>query len=77
MLIYFQEYAGKKEKYFLSEYKRLEEGYNKAINKIERNVEAEVAFQKEQVALKVKELESQYVEQLERLQRKTQYKHKC
>lgn len=54
----------------------MEEGYQRALKEVERKVEAEVTLRKEQVALKVKQIESQYEEQLERLKLKTKYKYK-
>lgn len=76
-IFFFQEYAARKEKYFHDECRRLDEGYNKAMKEVERKVEAKVALQEEQVALKVKELESQYEEEVEKLQLKMKYKYKC
>ncbi|XP_015610581.1 centrosomal protein of 152 kDa [Cephus cinctus] len=73
----YKEYAENKEKFLLNECKRIEEGYKRAMNTVQQKVDAIVSTQEEQVATKLKELESQYEEQLEQMRLKMKYKTKC
>ncbi|XP_012260888.2 centrosomal protein of 152 kDa-like [Athalia rosae] len=73
----YKEHAENKEKFLLSECKRIEEGYKRAMNQVQQKVEVILSTQEEQVATKMTELESQYEEQLEQMRLKMKYKNKC
>ncbi|XP_017880531.1 centrosomal protein of 152 kDa isoform X2 [Ceratina calcarata] len=73
----YKEYAENKEKFLLSECKRIEEGYKRAMNQVQQKLEAIVSTQEEQVASKLKELESQYTERIEQMRLTQKYKSKC
>ncbi|XP_076176249.1 uncharacterized protein LOC143151220 isoform X2 [Ptiloglossa arizonensis] len=73
----YKEHAENKEKFLLSECKRIEEGYKRAMNQVQQKLEAIVSTQEEQVATKLKELECQYTERIEQMRLTLKYKSKC
>ncbi|XP_076387161.1 uncharacterized protein LOC100883073 isoform X1 [Megachile rotundata] len=73
----YKEHAENKEKFLLSECKRIEEGYKRAMNQVQQKLEAIVSTQEEQVATKLKELECQYTERIEQMRLTLKYKNKC
>ncbi|XP_053974384.1 centrosomal protein of 152 kDa-like isoform X2 [Hylaeus volcanicus] len=73
----YKEHAENKEKFLLSECKRIEEGYKRAMNQVQQKLEAIVSTQEEQVATKLKELECQYTERMEQMRLTLKYKNKC
>ncbi|XP_076236772.1 uncharacterized protein LOC143180718 isoform X2 [Calliopsis andreniformis] len=73
----YKEHAENKEKFLLSECKRIEEGYKRAMNQVQQKLEAIVSTQEEQVATKLKELECQYAERIEQMRLTLKYKSKC
>lgn len=72
-LLQFQNYAEQKKKFFSDECKRIEDGYKKAINQVQQNLQA----QEERHVAKVKELEYQYTEKIEQMRLTLEYKNKC
>ncbi|XP_076636098.1 uncharacterized protein LOC143349067 isoform X2 [Colletes latitarsis] len=73
----YKEHAENKEKFLLSECKRIEEGYKRAMNQVQQKLDAIVSTQEEQVATKLKELECQYTERIEQMRLTLKYKSKC
>ncbi|XP_071862935.1 uncharacterized protein isoform X1 [Bombus fervidus] len=71
--INYKEYAVNQEKFSLSEGKRIEEGYKKAMNQLQQKLDAIVSTQEE----KLKEIECQYTERIEQMQLTQKYKSKC
>ncbi|KAK2587256.1 hypothetical protein KPH14_002993 [Odynerus spinipes] len=65
--INYKEHAERKEKFFLSECKRIEEGYKKAMTQVQQKHDAVISAYEKQVATKVKELECQYRERIEQM----------
>lgn len=61
------------EKFSLSEGKRIEEGYKKAMNQLQQKLDAIVSTQEE----KLKEIECQYTERIEQMRLTQKYKSKC
>lgn len=57
----------------LSECKRIEEGYKKAMNQVQQNFQA----QEKRLVAKVKKLEYQYAEKKEQMRLTLEYKNKC
>ncbi|CAG5093579.1 Similar to cep152: Centrosomal protein of 152 kDa (Xenopus laevis) [Cotesia congregata] len=72
----YKEYAEQKEKFLMGECKRIEDGYKKAINQVQQNVDEIVSTQELQMKEKLKELESQYEEKLRQTRHKIKYKDK-
>ncbi|OAD54502.1 hypothetical protein WN48_06691, partial [Eufriesea mexicana] len=70
----YKEHAENKEKFLLSECKRIEEGYKRAMNQVQQKLEAIISTQEEQVATKLKELECQYTERIEQMRLTLKYK---
>ncbi|XP_076650675.1 uncharacterized protein LOC143357887 isoform X2 [Halictus rubicundus] len=70
-------HADNKEKFLLSECKRIEEGYKRAMNQVQQKLETIVSTQEEEVATKLKELECQYTERIEQMRLTLKYKSKC
>lgn len=60
----------------MGECKRIEDGYKKAINQVQQNVDEIVSTQELQMKEKLKELESQYEEKLRQTRHKIKYKDK-
>ncbi|XP_076749974.1 uncharacterized protein LOC143422886 isoform X2 [Xylocopa sonorina] len=73
----YKEHAKNKEKFLLSECKRIEEGYKRAMNQVQQKLEAIVSTQEEQVATRLKEIECQYTERIEQMRLTLKYKSKC
>ncbi|XP_076676804.1 uncharacterized protein LOC143373430 isoform X3 [Andrena cerasifolii] len=73
----YKEHAENKEKFLLSECKRIEEGYKRAMNQVQQKLDAIVSTQEEQVTTKLKELECQYTERIEQMRLTLKYKSKC
>lgn len=73
----YKEHAKNKEKFLLSEYKRIEEGYKRAINQAQQKLDAIMSTYEEQVPTKLKEIECQYAERTEQMRLTLKYKSKC
>lgn len=73
----YKEHGENKEKFLLSECKRIEEGYKRAMNQVQQKLDAIVSTQEEQVTTKLKELECQYTERIEQMRLTLKYKSKC
>ncbi|XP_076221585.1 uncharacterized protein LOC116428549 [Nomia melanderi] len=56
----YKEHGENKGKFLSSECKRIEEGYKRVLNQVQQNLEAMVSTQEQQLAAKLKELESVY-----------------
>ncbi|XP_034951220.1 putative leucine-rich repeat-containing protein DDB_G0290503 [Chelonus insularis] len=72
----YKKYAEEKENFLMSECKRIEDGYKKAISQVQQNFDEIVSTQEKQMEEKLKELESQYEEKLQQLRRNMKYKDK-
>ncbi|XP_012280408.1 golgin subfamily B member 1 [Orussus abietinus] len=68
----YKKYAESKEQFLTSEYKRIKEGYERAMIEVQQKAEAILSTNE-----KLTELESQYEQRLEQMRLKLKYKNKC
>ncbi|XP_043282129.1 centrosomal protein of 152 kDa isoform X2 [Venturia canescens] len=73
----WKERAEKTDKFLSIERKRIEENYERAMKLAQEKIEAIISAAEEHVAVKLKEVEVQYEEQLEQMRLKMKYKNKC
>ena len=72
-----EDVAKNKEKFLLSECKRIEEGYKRAMNQVQQKLEGIISTQEKHIATKLKEIECQYTEKIEQMRLTQKYKSKC
>lgn len=75
--INYKEHAKRQEKFFLSECKRVEEGYKKAMTQVQQKHDAVISAYEKELTTKVKELECQYRERIEQMVNTPKYKNNC
>ncbi|XP_035726359.1 centromere-associated protein E-like [Vespa mandarinia] len=66
--INYKEHAEKKEKFFLSECKRIEEGYKKAMTQVQKRHDEVMSNYEEKVKIKIKEIECQHRKRIEQME---------
>ncbi|XP_066590213.1 putative leucine-rich repeat-containing protein DDB_G0290503 isoform X2 [Prorops nasuta] len=72
-----KERVQKQDQFYRAECKRIEDGYKKSMSHMKQNLDMIVNTHEEQVLIKMKELENEYMAQIEEARQKLKYKRKC